>query len=86
MLNYKKRIVFTGGTGRFAKAFKLKEKSTKYNFFFPKKTQLNILNEKSLTKYLKNKRPKYLIHLAGNGKMKPSQIEFFMHHLLKENY
>ena len=65
MLNYKKRIVFTGGTGRFAKAFKLKEKSTKYNFFFPKKTQLNILNEKSLTKYLKNKRPKYLIHLAG---------------------
>ena len=39
MLNYKNRIVFTGGSGRFAKAFKLKEKFTRFNFFFPKKTQ-----------------------------------------------
>ena len=29
---------------------------------------------------------KYLIHLAGNGKMKPSQIEFFMHNLLEKKY
>ncbi len=65
MSTYKKKIVFTGGTGRFAKAFKSKEIFTRFNFFFPKKTQLNILNEKSITKYLKNKKPKYLIHLAG---------------------
>ena len=36
--------------------------------------------------YAKKYNFKYLIHLAGNGKMKPSQIELFMHHLLKENY
>ena len=65
MLNYKNRIVFTGGSGRFAKAFKLKEKFTKFNFFFPRKTQLDILNVKSITKYLKKKKPQYLMHLAG---------------------
>ena len=65
MLNFKNRIVFTGGTGRFAKLFKLEEINTKFDFFFPKKSQLNILNFKSIVKYLRLKKPKYLIHLAG---------------------
>lgn len=65
MLNYKNRIVFTGGTGRFAQSFKSIEKKTKFSFYFPKKKQLNILNYKSIIKYLKLKKPKYLIHLAG---------------------
>ena len=43
MLAYKKRIVFTGGTGRFAQEFKSKESQTKYKFYFPKKNELNIL-------------------------------------------
>ena len=34
MLNYKKRIVFTGGSGRFAKIFKSVEGENKFNFFF----------------------------------------------------
>ena len=36
--------------------------------------------------YAKKYNFKYLIHLAGNGKMKPSQIELFMQHLLIKNY
>jgi dTDP-4-dehydrorhamnose reductase len=64
MLNYKK-IVFTGGSGRFAKAFKLIEEKTKFDFLFPKKSQLNILKFDSIKKYLNIKKPKYLIHLAG---------------------
>ena len=32
---------------------------------FPNKRELNILNLKSIKKYLKIKKPKYLIHLAG---------------------
>ena len=36
--------------------------------------------------YAKKYNFKYLIHLAGNGKMKPSQIEVFMQHLLIKNY
>jgi dTDP-4-dehydrorhamnose reductase len=65
MLSYSNRIVFTGGTGRFAKVFKSIESKTKYDFFFPKKNNLNILNISSIKKYLKKKKPKYLIHLAG---------------------
>ena len=59
----KKKIVFTGGTGRFAKVFRkipIKEK-----VFFPKKKELNIENLNSIKKYLKKVKPGYLIHTAA---------------------
>jgi dTDP-4-dehydrorhamnose reductase len=59
----KKKIVFTGGTGRFVKVFKkipIKEK-----VFFPKKKELNIENLNSIKKYLKKVKPGYLIHTAA---------------------
>ena len=65
MLHYKNRIVFTGGSGRFGKVFKKNEKKTNFKFFFPEKKNLNILDVKSIKKYLYIKKPKYLIHLAG---------------------
>ena len=65
MFKYKNRIVFTGGTGRFASAFKLIEKKSQFNFFFPSKNELNILNLKKIKDYIKKKKPNYLIHLAG---------------------
>ena len=40
MFKYKDRIVFTGGTGRFAQAFKLKQNETNLNFYFPKKKRV----------------------------------------------
>ena len=46
MLLYKNRIVITGGTGRFASS--LKRIKTKYLIFYPSKSHLNILNEKSI--------------------------------------
>ena len=63
MLLYKNRIVVTGGTGRFANS--LKKVKSKYLVYYPSKSSLNILKESSILKYLKNKKPKYLIHLAG---------------------
>ena len=63
MLLYKNRIVVTGGTGRFAK--ELSKVKTKYELFFPNKNKLNILNLNSIKKFIKLKKPKYLIHLAG---------------------
>jgi len=63
MLLYRNRIVITGGTGRFASS--LKKIKTKYLIYYPSKTHLNILKEKSIFNYLKKKKPKYLIHLAG---------------------
>jgi dTDP-4-dehydrorhamnose reductase len=60
---YKKRIVITGGTGRFGS--ELKKIKNKYQLLFPSKRELDILNLNSVVKYLKNKKPYYLLHLAG---------------------
>tara|TARA_B110000438_G_scaffold298908_1_gene348019 strand:- start:3141 stop:3860 length:720 start_codon:yes stop_codon:yes gene_type:complete len=63
MLLYKDRIVITGGTGRFGS--ELKKIKSSYKVFFPRKTELDILKPRSIKKYLKTKKPNYLIHLAG---------------------
>ena len=63
MFLYKNKIVITGGSGRFGT--KLKKIKNKFKLIFPNKRELNILNLKSIKKYLKIKKPKYLIHLAG---------------------
>ena len=63
MFLYKNRIVITGGTGRFG--LKLRKIKNRYKLFFPSKKELNILKLKSIQTYLKLKKPKYLIHLAG---------------------
>ena len=58
-----KKIVFTGGTGRFAKIFK----NIKHNYKikYPSKKELNIESLNSVTKYLSKNKPNYLIHCAG---------------------
>ena len=61
MLN-KKKIVVTGGKGRFGSVLK---RHVGRNYFFPKKSELNILKINSIIRYLKKIKPKYLIHLAG---------------------
>ena len=58
-----KKIVITGGSGRFGNV--LKSYKTKNKMFFPTKKELNILNFKSIQGYLKKKKPDILIHLAG---------------------
>tara|TARA_Y100001958_G_C21216717_1_gene542104 strand:- start:1076 stop:1786 length:711 start_codon:yes stop_codon:yes gene_type:complete len=58
-----KKIVVTGGTGRFGNL--LKKHNTKHKIFFPNKKQLNILSTKSIKSYLARKKPDILIHLAG---------------------
>ena len=63
MKSIKKRIVITGGEGRFAKS--LRNSNLDLNIFFPNKKELNILNTKSIEKYLKKIKPKYVLHAAG---------------------
>ena len=58
-----KKIVFTGGTGRFAQEFK--NIKTNYKVYFPKRNQLNLDDLNSIKKYLKKIKPKYLIHAAA---------------------
>ena len=62
-MNKSKKIIFTGGSGRFGKIFiSLKYK---HKIYFPTKKQFNVLKISNMKKYLKNKKPKYLIHAAG---------------------
>jgi dTDP-4-dehydrorhamnose reductase len=67
MFLYKNKIVITGGSGRFGS--KLKKIKNKYKILFPDKYQLNILDLKTIKKYLNKKKPKYLIHLAGLSRL-----------------
>ncbi len=59
----KKKIVITGGTGRFGN--ELKNITTKHKLFFPTKKQLNILKVNSILKYFETTKPDFVIHLAG---------------------
>ena len=59
----KKKILVTGGTGRFGSI--LKGLKTNYEMFFPSKTTLDITNFRSIQKYIKLKKPNFVIHLAG---------------------
>ena len=63
MKKYINKIVVSGGNGRFATV--LKKIVGSKNYYFPSKSQMNILNLGSLEKYLKLKKPKYFIHVAG---------------------
>ena len=59
-----KKIIMTGGSGRFAKVFKkLKKKSVK--IYYPSKKTLNIKSPISIKRYIKKIKPDYLIHSAA---------------------
>ena len=59
----KKKILLTGGDGRFAEILKKNNKSL--NIFFVSKKQCDILNLNSIIKIVKKIKPKILIHCAG---------------------
>ena len=59
----KKKIVITGGSGRFGGILKKYKKNNL--IFFNKKKELDILNYKKIISYLEKKKPSVLIHLAG---------------------
>ena len=58
-----KKIVVTGGSGRFGNI--LKNYKNRFNLYFPNRSKLNIENYNSIEKYLKKIKPKYLIHCAA---------------------
>jgi len=58
-----KKIIMTGGSGRFAEVFK--KFYNRKNIFFPSKKTLNLVNINSIQKYVKKIKPNYLIHCAA---------------------
>ena len=63
MKSIKKKIVITGGEGRFAKT--LKKNNKILNISYPNKKKLNILSVKSIENYFKKIKPKYVLHAAA---------------------
>ena len=63
MLFMRKKILVTGGTGRFGSI--LKRLKSNYEMFFPNKNILDITNFKNIQKYINLKKPNIVIHLAG---------------------
>ncbi len=59
----RKKIVVTGGTGRFGTV--LKKIKSNYKILYPNKRKLDITNYKKIKSYLKINKPNILIHLAG---------------------
>ena len=58
-----RKIVITGGSGRFGSV--IQKIKCKEKIFFPNKKDLNILKLQTIKKYLKKIKPKIVIHLAG---------------------
>ena len=58
-----KKILVTGGNGRFAN--ELKKIKTKYKFVYLNKKQLDILKESSILKAINKYKPQAILHLAA---------------------
>jgi len=61
--SFNKKIILTGGDGRFAQV--LKKSKNNLKIFFPSKKTLNIMNINSIKRYIKKIKPAYLLHCAG---------------------
>ena len=58
-----KKIVFTGGSGRFGSI--IKKSKSKYKLFFPSRKELDVNNLNKIKNYLKKIKPNYLVHMAA---------------------
>ena len=63
MIKNNKKILVTGGDGRFAKV--LKRDNIKLDLHFVSKKECNILSEKSILKVIKKIKPKMILHTAA---------------------
>ena len=59
-----KKIIFTGGSGKFGKVFK-KFNFSKKNIFYPSSNTFDVTNIKKMEKVIRKIRPKFIIHAAA---------------------
>jgi nucleoside-diphosphate-sugar epimerase len=59
------KFLITGASGMLGKSLISQLKKKNYTFLAPSSKELNLLNLSSIKKYLNNKKPNYIIHLAG---------------------
>ena len=59
-----KKILFTGGSGKFGKIFK-KFNSERTNIYYPSSNAFDITNLKKMENFIKKIKPKIIIHTAA---------------------
>lgn len=59
-----KKIIFTGGSGKFGKVFK-EFNLNKKNIYYPSSSSFDVTNIKKMEKIIKRIRPKFIIHAAA---------------------
>ena len=59
-----KKIIFTGGSGKFGKVFK-EFNFSKKNIFYPSSNTFDVTNIKKMEKVIRKIRPKFIIHAAA---------------------
>ncbi len=59
-----KKIIFTGGSGKFGRIFK-KFHAKKKNIFYPSSKIFDVTNTKKMEKFIRNVKPKFIIHTAA---------------------
>ena len=59
-----KKILFTGGSGKFGQVFK-RFNSKKKNIFYPTSNIFDVTNIKKMEKFIKKIKPKFIIHTAA---------------------
>ena len=62
-----KKIIFTGGSGKFGTVFK-KINLDKTNIYYPSSTTFDVTNFKKMEKFVKKIKPKFIIHAAAISK------------------
>ena len=75
-----KKILVTGGDGRFAKV--LSKCNRKLNLYFASKKECNILNNSSIDKIIKKVNPKIVFHCAGLSRpmsIHEKSIDLYLH-------
>ena len=63
-----KKIIFTGGSGKFGKVFK-KFNFNKKNIYYPSSNTFDVTNLKKMEKIVKKIRPKFIIHAAAVSRL-----------------
>ena len=58
-----KKIIFTGGSGKFGKVFK--KLNSKKNIYYPSSNIFDVTNLKKMEKFIKKIKPKFIIHAAA---------------------
>ena len=59
-----KKIIFTGGSGKFGRIFQ-KFHVNKKNIYYPSSKIFNVTNLKKIEKFIRRVKPKFIIHSAA---------------------